>query len=268
MAEILSLPFMQRALFAALLTGLLGGLLGAFLVQKRLSFLAAGVSHSAFAGIGLGLALGIAPFLAAVPMAVAVGAALALLRQRGTLPEDAVVGILFAAGMATGVVLLSLSGANASLPAYLFGSILAIRPVDLLFLGVITAVGVSFVLGFWGRLTLITFDRQLAQASGVPVRFLDYAFFITSSVAIVATVKLIGVILVSSFFVVPSATARLLGSTFAAVTALAATLGMATAVAGLLLSYPLEGPVGASIVLLQAVLFAGVLVIRRRPKAQ
>lgn len=262
------MPFMQRALAAAALAGALGGLLGVFLVQRRLSFLAAGVSHSAFAGIGLGLVLGITPFLVAFPVAAAVGLAIAYLRQRGSIPEDAVVGILFAAGMAAGVVLLSLSETNTSLSAFLFGSILAIRTGDLALLGLITVVVGGWVLAYWGRLTLVTFDRGLAQASGLSVRGLDYAFFTASSIAIVASVKLVGIVLVSSFFVVPAATARLIGTTFAGVTGLAVLLGMATAVGGLLLSYPLNSPVGALIVLVQAALFTLILGLRGRPETR
>jgi zinc transport system permease protein len=265
MAELLTMPFMQRALAGAALTGFLGGLLGVFLIQRRLSFLAAGVSHGAFAGIGLGLFLGVAPFLVAVPVALGIGLAIAFLRRRGVLAEDTVVGILFAAGMATGVVLLSLSGANASLSAYLFGSILAIGPADLALMGGVTAAVAAFALPMWGRLTLVTFDRQLAQASGVPVRMLDYGFFAAAALAIVAAVKLVGVVLVASFFVVPAATARLLGGTFLGVTLLSVALGVGTAVAGLLMSYPVNAPVGALIVLLQAGLFAAILAARGRP---
>ncbi|HKJ70960.1 MAG TPA: metal ABC transporter permease [Gammaproteobacteria bacterium] len=265
MADLLAMPFMQRALAAAALAGILGGLLGVFLVQRRLSFLAAGVSHGSFAGIGLGLFLGLAPFAVAIPAALAIGLAIAFLRRSGALPEDTVVGILFAAGMAAGVLLLSLSGANASLSAYLFGSILAIGGRDLMLLAGITAAVAAFLLAAWGRLTLVTFDRQLAMASGIPVRALDYGFFAGAALAIVAAVKLVGVVLVASFFVVPAATARLLGRTFLGVTLLAVALGVATAVGGLLLAYPVEAPVGALIVLLQAGLFAAVLGIRGRP---
>ena len=265
MLEVLAMPFMQRALAAGALAGLLGGLLGVFLVQRRLAFLAAGVSHGTFAGIGLGLFLGVSPFLVAVPTAVAIGLGLGYLRQGGGLTEDTLVGVLFAAGMGTGVVLLDLSEANASLSAYLFGSILAIRPADLLFLGIVTLVTGGFVVSNWGRLTLIAFDRELAQASGLAVGLLDYGLFAAGSLAIVAAVKLIGIVLVSSFFVVPAACARLLGDTFAGATALAVTLGVATAVGGLLLGYPLQAPVGALIVLVQAVVFAGVLALGGRP---
>jgi len=263
MLELLSLPFLQRALAAAAITGLVGGLVGVFLVQRRVSFLAAGLSHGAFAGIGLGLYLGTSPFLVAAPVAVCLGLLIAFLRQRGALAEDTVVGIFFAAGMATGVILLALSGANASLSAYLFGSILAIQPVDLLWLGAVAATVLGFLVVSWGALTLITFDRELAQASGLPVRTLDYGFFGLSALAIVASVKLIGIVLVASFFVVPAASARLLGSTFAAVSLLAAGLGVITAVGGLLLSSPLNAPVGALIVLLQALVFVLVLLFRR-----
>ena len=262
MTELLAYGFMQRALAAGILAGLLGGLVGVFLVQRRLAFLAAGVSHGAFAAIGLGLVLGVAPFNVALPAAVALGLVIAWLRRRG-LAEDTLVGVLFAVGMALGVILLEISGANASLSAFLFGSILAIGPADLVLLAVVTAVVGGFLLLAWGRLTLVTFDRELAQASGLPVAALDYAFFAAASLAIIAAVKLVGIVLVSSFFVVPAATARLVGGSFALVTGLAALIGAATAIAGLALSWYLEVPVGALIVVVQAAVFGGVVAIRR-----
>ena len=265
MLDLLTYGFMQRALAAAAITGALGGLLGVFLVQRRLSFLAAGVSHGSFAGIGLGLFLGLPPFAMAAPVAVAIGLAIAVFRQRGSLTEDTVVGVLFAVGMAAGVILLALAGANASLSAYLFGSILGISPADLIFLLAIAIPVGGFALWAWGRLTLISFDRELAQASGLPVQRLDYTFFAAASLAIVASVKLVGIVLVSSFFVVPAATARLWGGTFAGVSLIAAVVGCVTAVGGLLLSYPLEAPVGALIVLVQAGVFGAAFLLGGRP---
>jgi zinc transport system permease protein len=145
----------------------------------------------------------------------------------------------------------------------LFGSILGIRTTELWGLGAVAVAVVAFLAAAWGQLTLMTFDRELAQASGIAVGRLDAAFFASASLAIVASVKLVGIVLVSSFFVVPAATARLLGATFARVTVLSAALGTATAVAGLLLSYPLQAPVGALIVLVQAGLFGTVAGLRR-----
>ena len=262
MTDILALPFMQRAMLAAAVTGLLGGVVGVFLVQRRLAFMAAGISHSAFAGIGAGLYLGLAPFAVAAPLAVGVGLGIAYWHRRD-LAEDTVVGIFFAGGMAAGVILLALSGANAGLSAYLFGSILGIGGRELMALALVAVGVIGFFAAAWGRLTLVTFDRELAQASGIGVARLDAAFFAAASLAIVASVKLVGIVLVSSFFVVPAATARLLGATFARVTLLSAALGTATAVAGLLLSYPLQAPVGALIVLAQAGLFGLVAGLRR-----
>jgi zinc transport system permease protein len=164
--------------------------------------------------------------------------------------------------IALGVVFLALKDTyTADAFAYLFGSILGVRPVDLWIIGGIT-VGTLAVVPLWGRWAYATFDRDLAQADGVPVRRDDALFSVFLAVTIVAAVKIVGIVLVAAFLVIPAAAARLATSTFHTMTMVAVILGIATAVGGLAGSYALDIPSGATIVLTQAVVFFGAFLLR------
>jgi len=262
MIEVLQLPFMQRALLAGVLVGGLASYYGVFVVQRRLSFLGIGLSHAAFGGVALGLLLGTNPMWTALPFTVVVALGIDAVTQRGAVSGDTAIGVFFSVAIALGVVFLALKDTyTADAFAYLFGSILGVRPVDLWIIGGIT-VGTLAVVPLWGRWAYATFDRDLAQADGVPVRRDDALFSVFLAVTIVAAVKIVGIVLVAAFLVIPAAAARLTTSTFHTMTMVAVILGIATAVGGLAGSYALDIPSGATIVLTQAVVFFGAFLLR------
>lgn len=255
MIDALSLPFMQRALVASVLVGLLGSYYGVFVVQRRLSFLGIGLSHAAFGGVALGLLLHVNPIWIAGPFTVLVALSISWVTQRGRVAGDTAIGVLFAVAVALGIVLLSLRQTyTADAFAYLFGSILAVREADLWVAG-----GLAFVTllagPMWGRWAYATFDRDLARADRVAVARDDYVLAALLAITVVAAVKIVGIILAAAFLVIPAATARLLASTFRAMTGWAMLIGVLSAVGGLLASYGLDVPSGATIILGQALLF-------------
>lgn len=263
MIEMLSIPFMQRALGAGLLVGLLAGFYGVFVVQRRLSFLGAGLAHAAFGGVALGLLLQINPVIMAFPFTILVAAGIIWVRSSTQLGGDTSIGIFFAVAMALGIIFLSLKQQyTADAFTYLFGSILAVRPLDLWITTGITGLTLA-ALPMWGRWAYATFDRELAQADRLPVEKDDYVFSILLAITIVATVKLVGILLIAAFLVLPPATARLVTASFRGMTTVSVAAGIGTAVGGLSISYALDIPSGPSIVLLQAVLFFGVMIGRR-----
>jgi len=252
---VLSLPFMQRALAAGILIGLLAGYYGVFVVQRRLSFLGIGLSHAAFGGVALGLLLGVNPLWVALPFTVVVALAISWVTQRGSVSGDTAIGIFFSVAIALGVVFLSMKTTyTADAFAYLFGSILAVKPVDLWIIGSIAVVTLA-TLPLWGRWAYATFDRDLARADGVPVQRDDYLLSALLAITIVAAVKLVGIVLVAAFLVIPPAAARLFTATFRSMTVVAVLLGVVTAIGGLIASYLLDVPSGATIILLQAAVF-------------
>ncbi len=257
MWEALSYPFFQRALLAGLFVALLGGLLSPLVVQRRLSFLGDGLSHSVFAGIALGLFLRQEPLLFALPFALLVAMAITYLSARTDLSQDTAIGIFFALSVALGGVFLSQARGFVADPlAYLFGSLLAVAPQDLWALGVLLALASALALRLLGPWAYATFDRTLAQADRLPVGRHDYLFAGLLAVALVVAAKVVGLLLLAAFLVIPGATARLLASTFSGMVLASLLLALLATGLGLFLAFLLDWPSGPSIVLTQAALFA------------
>ena len=261
--DLFALPFMRRALLAGVIVGLLAGYYGVFVVQRRLSFLGVGLSHAAFGGVALGLLLQVNPLWTALPFTVAVALAITWVTQHSAVSSDTAIGVFFSAAIAMGVVLLTFKQSyTVDAFTYLFGSILAVRPADLWVLGGIALLA-GGTLPLWGRWAYATFDRDLARADGVPVDRDDYVLAGLLAVTVVAAVKVVGIVLTAAFFVIPAAAARLFAGTFRHMTILAVVLGGTTAVGGLMGSYAFDLPSGAAIILVQAVVFGGAVLVGR-----
>ena len=263
MFEALSLPFMQRALLAGLLIAFPAGFLGVFVVSRRLSFLGDGLAHAAFGGVALGFLLGGEPLLVALPFTLAAALGIGWVRNNTKLSGDTAIGIAFAVSMALGIVFLSLKTTyTGDAFAVLFGSILTVSDGDLwgavaLFLITLAA------LPLWSRLSYATFDAELAQADRLPVRRDDYLLLSLTALTVVASVKIVGAVLIAAYLVIPAATARLWAGSFFGMTVLSVVLALFGTVLGLAFSYALDLPSGATIVLTQAALFFVSLAARR-----
>jgi zinc transport system permease protein len=263
MTEAFDLPFMQRALAAGLMVAVLAGYFGAFVVQRGLSFLGNGLAHAAFGGVALGLLVGWQPLVTAVPFTVGVALAITWVRGRTQLGPDTSVGIFFALSMALGIVFLSMRNDYATEAfAYLFGSILAVQTLDLWITGAVLLAAV-LTLPIWGRLAYATFDREMARADCVPVERDDYVLSVFIAVTVVVAVKVLGIVLVTAFLVIPAAAARLVSHTFRMMTVFAILIGVFATVAGLLVSYELDVPSGATIILVLAAIFFLAMIFRR-----
>ena len=262
MLDTLSLPFIQRALIAGLLVGSLASYLGVFVVQRRLSFLGDGLAHAAFAGFALGLLLHGQPLLIAIPFAVVMALGVTWVREKSSLGDDTAIGIFFALSVALGVLFMSLrQGYTADLSAYMFGSILAVSATDLWASGLVMLI-VLVLLPFWSRWAYATFDRELALADHKPVLRDDYLLSALIAVVTVTSVKLVGIVLIAAFLVIPAATARLISPTFARMALNAVLIGLASVLIGMLVSYRLDIPSGATIVLCQVAMFMLALLLR------
>ncbi|MGC8876108.1 metal ABC transporter permease [Thermus sp.] len=260
MLEALAYPFFQRALFAGLLVALLSGFLSPFAVQRRLSFLGDGLAHAAFAGVALGLFLRGEPLWLALPFTLLVALAITWVKERTELSEDTAIGVFFALSVALGAVFLAKAkGYVGDAMGYLFGSLLAVGPADLLAVGFMVLLAL-FLLPLWGPLAYATFDRELALADRVPVALHDYLLSAFLAVSLVLSVKVVGILLVAAFLVIPGAAARLMARTFAQMTLLSLLLALLSTLGGLFLSLLLDWPSGASVVLFQAFLFGLALV--------
>lgn len=263
MFEPLALPFMQRAIVAALLTGLLASYYAPFVVQRQLAFLGNGLAHAAFGGVALGLLLGVEPLWVAMPFTVGVALGIVWMREHARLAADTTIGVFFALSMALGVIFLSLkAGYAGDAFAYLFGSVLAVSTGDLWAAG-ITCLATLATLPLWGRWAYATFDPKLARSDRVPVLKHDYLLAAAIAVAVVVSIKVIGILLVSAFLVLPAAVARVLAPTFARMAVLSMVIGGTTAVVGLYASYFVNVPSGPAIILLQGALLIVALGVKR-----
>jgi len=255
MFEIFSLPFMQRALAAGIMVAFLSSYYGVFVVQRGLGFLGNGLAHAAFGGVALGLLLNREPLWIAMPFTVMVSLAITLVKHRTRLATDTIIGVFFAISMAAGIIFLSLKRDYSVYAfAYLFGSILAVTRTDLLVTGLMVLLAL-LVLPLWKRWAYATFDRDLALADRVPVVLDEYLLSALLAVTVVVAVKVVGIVLISAFLVIPAAAARLVVNRFITMTWLSIIFGTTSAACGLWGSYQLDIPSGAAVVILQAAIF-------------
>lgn len=256
---------MQRALLEGIMVGTICALLGVFVVLRNLSFVSAGISHAAFGGIALGYLLGIEVITTTLLFCILTGLSITLLVRKSSLGEDTIVGILYATTMALGIFLLSFSrGYTVDLFGYLFGSILAVSKTDLLVTAlVLLGTTVIFSL-FFKEFTIVALDQETAQAMGIPAETFNYLLTALIAMVIVVSIRMVGMILVSALLVIPAATALRLSYRLKKVILLAACLGIISCLLGLLASFYLNTPSGATIVLFNA-LFFGMSLLRRSP---
>jgi len=252
----LAYGFGQRALIGGLLIAATCSLMSFFVIVRRLAFSGMGISHAAFGGVAIGIAAGVNPILTAGGFCVLVACGIGWFSRKGRLHEDAVIGILFTASMALGVLLIRAADAyNQDLLSYLFGSILAISWVDVVVLAILSVLAIAFLVLFFKELLFFSFDEETATASGVPVRFVYYGLLITMALTIVVSIKLIGIILVSALLVIPGATGLQVWRNYRGALAVSLVTGLASVVTGLFLSFRFDVASGATIVLILFALF-------------
>ena len=269
--DILQYAFMQRALLAGALIGAVCAVVGVYVVLRGLAFIGAGIAHASFGGVALGFLLGVNPVLTAVVFCLATAWGIGVVARRGQVREDTAIGVFFASTMALGILFIGvMHGYNVDLFGYLFGSILAVTAQDLwitLGLGVVVLLVVGL---FYKELLFVTFDAEMAEVTGVPAGRLYFLLLSLVALTVVLSIKVVGIVLVSALIVTPAAAAYQLTEDFRRMMLLAVLIGVASAVGGLLLSYPLNTASGATIVLLATVIFfvSALLSPRRRRRAR
>ncbi len=260
--EPLAFQFFQRALIASVLAGVVCAVVGSYVVLKGLAFIGDAIAHAAFPGVVVAFMIGapyaigggIAAFLTAVTMG--------WISRRARIRVDTAIGVVFAGTFALGILLYSsIEGFVGDLFGFLVGNVLAISAGDLVGLVVLGGAVLLVVLILWKELLYSTFDPLGAAASGLPVAALEYLFLGLVAVTIVVSLQAVGIILVVAMLVTPAATAQQLTVRFSRLLLLAMAIGAATAVAGLYLSYWFDVASGATIVLVQTLVFLAALAV-------
>jgi manganese/iron transport system permease protein len=263
--EPLRYEFFIRALIASTLVGIICAVVGTYVVLKGISFIGDGISHAAFPGVVAAFILQVPFYLGAAIAAVTTALAIGWVSRRGFLRMDTAIGVLFAGTFALGVFMFStISGYVADLFSFLFGNILAISAGDLIALVVLGTVVLAIIAALWKELLYATFDPLGAAASGIPVGRLEYLLLALVSLAIVVSLQAVGIILVVAMLVTPAATAQLVTTRFGKLMQVAIALGVGSSIAGLYLSFWLDAASGATIVLVQTVVFLVVLILSPR----
>lgn len=258
---------MKYALVASVAVAAVCALVGVFVVQRGLAFLGDGLAHASFGGIALGLFLGVSidnSVWMAIPFTTMVALGIGFVLRRTQLRGDVATGVFFSFSFALGILFLKLrKGPGVHLEALIFGNVLTISPDTLIVVCSVSAVAILVTTLLWSRLAYTLFDQELARISGVPTGPLEYLLLAMTAVIVVVSVKTVGVVLVSSFIVIPAAAARLIGSTLARASVIAVAIGIGGAVFGLWASYHLNTPASAIIILCYSAVFAIALVVAR-----
>jgi zinc transport system permease protein len=259
----LDFDFMQRALLAALTIGLVAPAIGVFLVQRRLALLGDGMGHVALTGVGLAFLTGSAPVPTALAVAVVGAIGIEVLRARSRSAGDVVLALVFYGGIAGGVLLTYLAGnrAASSLNQYLFGAITTVSTTDLLWL-VLAALAVLGLLAVFGReMFAVAFDPEVARTQGIRTELVSTLTTMLAAVTVVIGMRTVGLLLVSAIMIVPIAAAQQVSSSFRGTAVTGVAIGVACAVGGVIASYYVDAPSGATIVLLTLACFLVTLPI-------
>ena len=258
--------FMQRALLVSALAATACGVVGTFVVLRGMAFLGDAIAHSALTGMAAAFLFGANIFLGALVWAVPASLGISLVSRRAGVRLDAVIGVLFAGGFAFGIILIDLSENYAGdLLGILFGNVLGASWNDVLAVGLLAGGVLLVVWLLYKELVFTTYDSAVAEASGLPVRFLEYLLPLLVALTTVTALKTVGNVMVMSMLVVPAVTGSLLARRLS--TMMAATVGVALAaiVIGLYLSFHLNLPTGPAIVVVSvAILLVTVILSPKR----
>ncbi len=255
--DLLQYTFFQHALLGSLLASIACGLVGTYIVTRRLVFISGGLTHASFGGIGLGLYTGISPILSAALFAVLSAFGVEWLSKRKDMREDSAIAVFWTLGMALGIMFTFLSpGFAPDLSAYLFGNILTITASDIALLGVLSVVLAVFFGLYLRPIVSIAFDREFARSQGLPVEFFEYALMLFIALTIVACLRMVGIVLVISLLTIPQMTANLFSHRFHRIIWLSIGIGYLSCLGGLLLSFYLNVPSGASIIFFSILIYA------------
>jgi len=268
MLELLSYGFMQRALVAGAIVALASSLLGVFLILRRMALIGDGFSHIALGGIALGLFLNTfaeSPvFLVALGFSALSALAIVKLKESAGVHGDVSIGIVFSFALALGVVLISLAhGFSVDLHYFLFGNIISVSMEDVAIASTIGLLVLGLLLVHSKELMYICFDEISARVSGVDVSRLNTMLIVLTAITVVMSIRIVGILLISSFLIIPPAAALQVSRSFRGTLALSAAFGLASLISGLALSFIFDLASGGAVVLSSIGIFVIAWLLRR-----
>ena len=256
--------FLQNAVLGGILSSIVCGIMGTFVVIKRIVFISGGIAHTILGGVGIAYYLGIEPIIGAFVFAVLAAIIIGLVKLKAKQQEDTVIGALWAIGMAIGVIFMYLTpGYNVDLLTYLFGNILLVSKSDILILIFLNILIIGMVILFYRQFLAITFDEEFSRLRGLPVDFLYILLLILIALTIVVLIRIVGLILVIALLTLPAAISFLYMKTPAKMMITAIILGLIFTFLGIFLSFEMNLPSGAAIIITSGFMYLLALNLKR-----
>lgn len=247
--EMLSYPFMVRALLGGILVSLCASLLGVSLVLKRYSMIGDGLSHVSFGALSVALAAGWSPLKVSIPVVVLAAFFLLRITERGQIKSDAAIAMISASALAVGIIVTSMTtGMTTDVSSYMFGSILAMSREDVEFSAALSAVVLFLFLFCYNKVFAVTFDENFAKATGVRVGFYNVLIAVLTAVTIVLGMRMMGAMLISSLIIFPALTSMRIFKSFHGVVVSSGILSIICFFIGMVISYIYSTPAGSSVV--------------------
>ncbi len=252
----LNQTWLQRALFAAVLIGILSSLIGVFVILRGYVFMGEAIAHSAFAGAALALVIGVDPLVVILIFGLISAISIGAVNEKKVMRDEVIIGVFFSFTMALAIFFIGLLPSySTNVESILFGRVLLITKLNFDLLIIFTIIIVGMILLLEKEFYMITFDSELAQAMGIPVKIMDYVFLIMVALAIDVSLNAIGALLVFAFLVTPAAAAYQWTYRLEKMMALSVIIGVFSSVGGLFLSFVFDLPSGATMVMLVTTIF-------------
>ncbi len=257
LADILQYNYLSNALVACILSGITCGIIGTYIVARRMVFLCGGITHASFGGLGIAFYAGANPILGATVFAVLSALGIEWSNSRSKIRPDSAIGMVWGIGMAIGAFFIALRPGYTSgdMANFLFGSILTVTNGDIIALAILSIVLIIGALLWHRPIMFAAFDRNFAEASGVPVKLINYAMAVITAITIVLSIRTMGIVLLISLLTMPVVTANLIFKNYKQIAPASVVITVVAGVAGIALSYHAEVPSGPAIIFTLAVLF-------------
>ena len=256
LSEMLSYPFMVRALFGGMLVSLCASLLGVSLVLKRYSMIGDGLSHVSFGALSIALAMGWSPLKVSIPVVVLAAFFLLRITENSRIKSDAAIAMISASSLAIGIIVTSLTtGMTTDVSSYMFGSILAMTKEDVMLSAVLCIIVLGLFVLCYNQVFAVTFDENFAKATGVNVSAYNMLISVLTAVTIVLGMRMMGAMLISSLVIFPCLTSMRVFKSFTSVVVSSGILSLVCFLLGMMASYQFSMPAGASVVVVNLIAF-------------
>jgi zinc transport system permease protein len=254
--DFLSYSFIQNAILASVLGSITAGIIGTYIVARRMVFITGGITHASFGGLGIGYFIGINPLIGAALFGVLCGLGVEWVSKYQRIREDSVIAMIWSFGMALGIIFIYLTpGYAPNLMSYLFGNILSVSGGDLIIMAGLMLVVLALFIPFFRLIQYMTFDEDFARTSRAPVSLFKYLLIGLVALTAVVYIRVAGIILVLSLLTIPQNAAMLFSNNLKKIMWLSILFGFMGSLAGLIFSYSLNIPSGASIIFSLVILY-------------